>query len=183
MVYISALILRKRFMKESPEIYEGRFKIPGGYGFLIVICVIPMIVAVGSFLINGTDYFIGGMIGIISGPVMYFIWKNIYGGLHKKNPEENKLNTKTNLAPRDMYRLALMFILLAAIGVLGSLWLPFFEATEGWEWTFPDDYDMTIFGSQGAMWFAIKVASAIAAILAIVFYVIGRKVEREENFK
>jgi amino acid transporter len=183
MVYISALILRKKFMKESPEIYKGKFKIPGGYGFLVVLCVVPMIVAVGSFLINGTDYFIGGMIGIISGPVLYFIWKHMYGGLSKKNPEQNKRNKKTGLAPRDMFRLAVMFALLAVIGVIGSIWLPFFDASEGWEWSFPDDYDMTIFGSQAAMWLGIKVASAIAAVLAIVFFIIGKSVEKEENFK
>ncbi len=79
MVYISAMILRKRIPRE-----EYVFKIPGGYGFLTVLCIVPMIVAVLSFLINGSDYFIGGMVGIVTGPILYVIWRKRYGGLTKE---------------------------------------------------------------------------------------------------
>ncbi|MCO7120876.1 APC family permease [Ihubacter massiliensis] len=70
MVYLSAMILRKRIPKE-----EYVFRIPGGYGFLCLICIVPIFIAIALFFLNGTDYFIGGMIGIVSGPVLYVIWK------------------------------------------------------------------------------------------------------------
>lgn len=194
MVYISAMILRKKYMKDSPDIYDGKFKIPLGYGFLVIICVIPIIIAISSFFINGTDYFIGGMIGIISGPIMYFIWKHMYGGLNKLEPGKYKKNIKTGMAPRDIYRLSFIFICLTVIGIIGSVWLPFFEGganllgidglrMEGMEWSFPDDYDMTLFGSQSAMWFGIKVATVIAAIIGVVFLIVGKVVEKDENYK
>ncbi|MDR0817201.1 MAG: APC family permease [Clostridiales Family XIII bacterium] len=192
MVYISAMILRKKF---TPEEYKGKFKIPGGYGFLCVLCIVPIAIAVFSFFINGTDYFIGGMIGIISGPIVYFIWKRIYGGLNRVDPQQHKINKKTGLAPKDMKRLSVMFGLLTIIGLLGAVWLPFFEGGqnllgingvtmgEDFAWAFPDDYSMTLFGSQEAMWLAIKVATVIAAVLTVVFYITGKSVEKEENYK
>ncbi len=70
LVYISAMILRKRIPEE-----EYKFKIPGGYPFLVLLCVVPIIIGVVSFFINGTDFFIGGLIGIVTGPIMYVIWK------------------------------------------------------------------------------------------------------------
>jgi amino acid transporter len=194
MVYISAMILRKRFMKTNPDIYKGRFKIPGGYGFLCLICIVPMIIVFFAFMINGTDYFIGGMIGIISGPIMYFIWKKMYGGLHTVAPESYKINKKTGLAPKDMKRLAFMFLMLAIVGVVGSVWLPFFEGGQpllgiesismgDFSWVYPDDYDMTFLGGQETMWFAIKIATVVSAVLAVIFFIVGKSVEKEENFE
>ena len=81
MIFISAMILRKRIPQE-----ELKFKIPGSYGFLCLICLVPCVVAFVAFFINGTDYFIGGMLGIVSGPILYYIWKRMYGGLAKKDP-------------------------------------------------------------------------------------------------
>jgi amino acid transporter len=168
MVYISAPILRKRIPKE-----EYKFRIPGGYGFLVVLCVVPTFVALVSFFINGSDYFIGGMIGIISGPVLYFIWKKMYGGLAKKDPERHPLNPKTGLAVGDLNRLAVMLGVLTVIGIVGCLFLPWYEA----DWAFPDDYEMTLFGSQGAMFLGIRVATIIVGALTVLFAVLGRFVE------
>lgn len=194
MVYISAMILRKRDEKKGKEFYNGKFKIPGGYGFLCVLCIVPIFIAVCAFLINGTDYFIGGMIGIISGPILYFIWKRMYGGLNKKDSNVYSINKKTKLAPKDTYRLSIMFILLSIIGFIGSAWLPFFEGGkdflgikgsgmgEDFAWVFPDDYDMTLFGSQESMWFSIIIASFIALAIGIIFFIIAKSVEKDEHY-
>ena len=168
MVYISALILRKRI---APGDYK--FKIPGGMGFLRLVCIVPICVAVFSFLINGSDYFIGGMIGIVSGPILYFIWKRRYGGLAKKDPEANPVNKKTGLAIGDMKRFAILFALLAAIGVAGSFFLPWYEA----DWSYPGDYDMTLFATQGALYTGIRAMTFICAALAAVFGFTARAIE------
>ncbi|MDR1028622.1 MAG: APC family permease [Clostridiales Family XIII bacterium] len=174
MVYISAMILRKRIPKE-----EYKFKIPGGSGFLAVLCIVPICIAFISFLINGSDYFIGGMIGIISGPVLYFIWKKRYGGLAKKNAERYPVNARTGLASGDLKRLAVMLGVLTAIGIVGCLFLPWYEA----DWAFPDDYDMTLFGSQGAMFFGIKIATIIAGALTVLFAVLGHVMDSAKSTK
>jgi len=154
------------------------------------------VIAVISFLINGSDYFIGGMIGIISGPILYFVWKRYYGGLNKKDPEANPLNLKTKLAVGDMKRLGILFGLLAVIGVLGILFLPWYEAD--WEYVSygevpwngdPEemgDYDMRLFGSQDALYMGIRIMTIVSAALAVIFAFVSRAIEpakgkKEEN--
>ncbi len=92
--------MRKRIPTE-----ELKFKIPGGYAFLCLICIVPIAIGIFSFFIKGTEYFIGGMIGIVSGPILYFIWKRMYGGLAKKDPVGYPLNPKTKLAMGDTRRI------------------------------------------------------------------------------
>ncbi|MEG0156138.1 MAG: APC family permease, partial [Anaerovoracaceae bacterium] len=92
MVYLSAIILRKRIPRE-----EYQFRIPGGMPLLYLICIVPICVALFSFFVNGSDYFVGGMIGIISGPILYIIWRKMYGGLSKKDPVAFPANPKTGL--------------------------------------------------------------------------------------
>ena len=174
LVYISAMVLRKKIPRE-----EYKFRIPGGMKFLRLICIVPLVVAVISFLINGSDYFFGGMIGIISGPVLYFFWKRYYGGLTKKDPVHNAVNKKTGLAMGDMKRLTILFALLAAIGVIGWIFLPWYEQ----DWSYPDDYDLTIFASQGALYAGIHIMTIICACLTAVFGFLGNAIEPKRELK
>jgi hypothetical protein len=168
LVYISAMKLRRKIPKE-----EYKFRIPGGMGFLRIICIVPICIAVISFLINGSDYFLGGMIGIVSGPVIYFFWRRYYGGLTKKDPETFPANKKTGLAMGDTKRLAVLFALLALIGVAGCFFLPWYEA----DWSYPDDYDMTLFATQNALFGAIRIMTILCAGLAVIFGFVGRAIE------
>ena len=168
LVYVSAMRLRKRIPKE-----EYKFRIPGGPAFFKLLCIMPIVIAVISFLVNGSDYFIGGMIGIISGPVLYFIWKRFYGGLAKKDAEANPVNKKTGLALGDTKRLAILFGLLAVIGVLGCLFLPWYEA----DWAYPDDYDLQLFASQDALFMGIRLMTIICAGLSVICGFVSRAVE------
>jgi amino acid transporter len=172
MVYISAMILRKRIPRE-----EYKFRIPGNFGVLCVICIVPIIVAFASFFINGSDYFIGGMIGIITGPILYYIWKRMYGGLAKKNPETNPLNPRTKLAVGDLKRITGILVILAVIGIIGSIFLPWYES----EWVFQDDYDMQLFGSKAAMYAGIKIATIVIAALAVIFGALSFKLEKKSK--
>ncbi|MGI6257193.1 MAG: APC family permease [Anaerovoracaceae bacterium] len=172
MVYISAMILRKRIPRE-----EYKFKVPGGYAFLCVICIVPICVAVLSFLINGSDYFIGGMIGIVTGPLLYVIWRKRYGGLTRKNSQAFPGNAKTGLATGDLKRMAGLFLLLTIIGVVGVFFLPWYE--NGWE---GGDYYEGLFENAGDKVFAttmmiIKVFTGICGALTVILGIAGKKVE------
>jgi amino acid transporter len=182
LVYISAMILRRRIPRE-----DYKFRIPGGMGFLRLICIVPICIAVISFLINGSDYFIGGMIGIISGPVIYFFWRRYFGGLSRKDPVAHPENEKTGLATGDLRRMALLFGILTAIGVAGCLFLPWYEgdwvtglmAEDGLSYAdaFAENYDMTLFGTQEAMWAGIRNATIASGALTVVLAVLARVVE------
>ena len=132
MVYISAMILRKRIPDS-----EYQFKIPGGYGFLCVLCIVPICVAIFAFFINGSDYYLGGMVGLLTGPVLYFIWRRMYGGLTKKNAEQFPTNPKTGLAVGDTRRMAFLFLLMTAMNIPACFFMPWYECwgdpEDGWE--------------------------------------------------
>lgn len=176
MIFISAMILRKRIPEE-----ERKFKIPGGYGFLSVLCIVPCIIAFVAFFINGTDYFIGGMIGIISGPILYFIWKRMYGGLAKKDPVNHPLNPKTKLAVGDTKRMAFTFGLLAVFGFIGYPFLRWFEGDWYGEWG-PEYYadanaGVPLLSNFDLMLNVILVGAIVLAVVAVIFGIIAAKVE------
>jgi hypothetical protein len=125
LVYLAELKLRKTIPAE-----EYKFRIGGGNVFLHILCIVPICVAVMSFFLNGSDYFIGGIVGVSTGPLLYVIWKRKYGGLAKKDPVKYRLNKKTRLAEGDMYNMANLMYLFGALGVAGVLFLPWLE--KGW---------------------------------------------------
>jgi amino acid transporter len=149
LVYFAELKLRKTIPEE-----EYKFRIPGGSGFLHLLCIVPVCVAVLSFFINGADYFLGGMIGIATGPVMYFIWKRRYGGLRESYPQDER----TGLAQGDLGRNALLSFLMAAIGAAGLIFLPMIEEV-------PD-----------AIYTAVAVMTAVFAAAGAVSAAVSRKI-------
>jgi amino acid transporter len=179
MIFISAMILRSRIPAE-----DYKFKIPGGFGFLCVICIVPIIVAFTSYFINGTDFFIGGMVGITSGPILYVIWKKMYGGLAKKDPIQYPVNPKTGLAVGDTKRIASIFFGLAAMGGLAMMWLPWFEGDWGADYyaeTYPDGVPSMLFGSFDGMLHAIKIAAVVFLAIGIITTLIAMKVEPKKG--
>ena len=178
MVYISAMILRKRIPAE-----EYVFKIPGGYGLLCVICIVPICVALLAYFINGSDYYLGGMVGILSGPVLYFIWRRKYGGLTKKDPVRFPKNEKTGLAVGDTKRMAFLFLLMTIMNVIALFFEPWYE---GWgtddAWESGDYFDgllenVDVSTIVGSIQTGLYILTALCAILMIVFFFVYRKVE------
>jgi amino acid transporter len=169
LIYISAMILRKKIPDS-----ERPFKIPGGYGFLCLVCIMPILVAFIGFFINGTDYFIGGMIGIVSGPVFYFIWKRRYGGLAKKSEKDFPVNRKTGLAVGDLYRMAIIFFWLGCMGAVASFFLPWFEGDWG------NDYYYEVYGAEGlfdTFIYMINIGTVVAFLVGIAMLFTAKKLE------
>lgn len=173
MIFISAMILRKKIPEE-----ERKFKIPGGYAFLSVICIVPCLIAFIAFFINGTDYFIGGMVGIVSGPVLYVIWRRRYGGLTKKNPVLFPANPKTGLAVGDLRRMGTMFLILAVMGGIGTQFLPWFEGDWGNDW-YLEYYGIEGFFDTMLSW--IQIATVAAAVICVILFIAARKVEPKKG--
>jgi amino acid transporter len=173
LIYISALILRKKIPDE-----ERKFKIPGGYGFLCLVCIMPMFIAFIAFFINGTDYFIGGMVGIISGPIFYFFWKRKYGGLAKKDEYGYPVNQKTGLAIGDLYRMTIIFVWLGVMGTVASFFLPWFEGSWG------NDYYFETYGVEGLLdtfVFWIRIGSVIAYLIGVGLFLTAKKLEPKKE--
>ncbi len=178
MVYISAMILRKRIPEE-----EYQFRIPGGYGLLVLICIVPICVAVFAYFINGSDYYLGGMIGILTGPVLYFIWRRRYGGLTAKDPERFPANPKTGLAEGDTKRISFLLLLMTIMNAVALAFMPWYE---GWgtedSWGAGDYFDGMLESANGDVIISVirtglYILAAVCAAGCVVFYLMSRKVE------
>lgn len=169
MVFLSAMVLRKKIPDS-----EQKFKIKGGYGFLCFIAIMPCVIAFCAFFLSGTDYFIGGMIGILTGPLLYIFWKKRYGGLAKKDAVEYPLNPKTGLAVGDIKRMSLMMFILGIMGAIGTQFLPWFEGDGG------NDYYFETYGFEGffdTMMSWIQIATVVVLIGAVILFLVGKKIE------
>ena len=111
--FLAAIALR---IKE-PDL-ERPFKIPFGTKGIIAMTVVPAIICVTALFTNGLNYLIGGSLALLSGPVVYVIWKKMYGGL-----DNNK-----SIAPAHKKGVAFLSILIAACLVIGFIMLNFERA-------------------------------------------------------
>ena len=179
LVYISAMVLRKRIPEE-----EYKFRIPGGYGFLCLICIIPICVAIFATYVNGSDYYLGGMLGIITGPILYFIWRKRYGGLTAKDPERFPVNKKTGLAEGDTKRMAFLFFIMTVMNIAALFFEPWYE---GWgtddAWESGDYFDgivenISVDKILGSIQTGLYLLTAVCLILMVVFYFIYKKCEK-----
>ena len=136
---ISVLRLRKKLPVEKRK-ERGLYYIKGGKGAMIFYAGFPIVISVIALLINGTDYLAMGLIAICTGPVAYYIFKRIFGGLSVNDPEHNPINPKTKLAAGDTVRIGIFMICAGVMAFFGQFWLKWYEIDYG-EWG-PDDYDV-----------------------------------------
>jgi len=166
LIFISACILR---VKEGD--LPRPFKVPIGTKAFIAMCIPSLIIIFVAFFINGTDYFVGGMAALVSGPIMYLIFKRRYGGLAKIDPVNYPLNSTTGLGVGDTKRMAWMFAALTLIGTVASFFLPWYDDPE---------YYTETYGIEGLFEFLISCIYAMTAAsgaLTVILLIIARKVE------
>jgi len=183
LVYISAMILRRRIPEE-----QYKFRIPGGNGVLGIICIVPICVAILATFINGSDYYLGGMVGIITGPILYFIWRRRYGGLSKKDSKAYPLNPKTGLGVGDTRKISFLLLIITVMNVIAIVFEPWYE---GWgtedAWESGDYFDGILESTNvdtivGVINIALIVLTIVCALGCIVFYAISKKCEpKKEN--
>jgi amino acid transporter len=89
-----------------------------------------LIIAIVSFVLNGSDYFVIGVIACSTGPLFYAICKLRYGGRSDLFP----VNPATKLAKGDLSRLSLYGLIAGALSFVGSFALRVFEGEWGEEY-------------------------------------------------
>lgn len=164
--------LRKDYPPEKRgELYYVKSKLAPVY-----ICGGPLIVGLISFFVNGTEYFLLGFIAIIAAIIFYPICKWIYGGLYKKDPENNPINPKTRLAKGDLGRFGWFFLLFGFLALAGSFFLIWYEGSWG------PAYYLEEYGSgiMSNFWLMINIARWLGVImlaLGVIFLFIGKKID------
>jgi len=166
LIFISACILR---IKE-PEL-ERPFKVPFANKGFIAMCIPPIIVAFLALFISGTDYFVGGVLAILTGPAAYFLFKRKYGGLTKIDPERHPINAKTRLAVGDTNRMAWLFGCLTAIGIIAVFFLPWYDDPQ----SYSDDYGIE--GLFDILMTCVRWMTGAFAVLTTAFLTIAKRVE------
>ncbi len=74
-IFVSVIVLRVR----EPNAVRP-FRVPLPTWALTIWVVIPIAIAVFALFTNGDDYLVGGLIGVLSGPIAYLIFKAVYRG-------------------------------------------------------------------------------------------------------
>lgn len=166
LIFISAIILRIR----EPDLPRP-FKIPIGTKTFIAMCVPPLIIIFAAFFISGTDYFVGGVIALASGPIMYFIFKRKYGGVTLIDPVNYPENARTGLGIGDTGRMAWMFAMLTILCIIALFFLPWYED--------PGYYTET-YGIEGLfelLMSCIRWLTGIFGVLTAILLVLARRFE------
>ena len=173
-LYVGLAFAYVKIRKEYPVEKRGNLYYVKSKLAPLYICGGPLIIGVISFFVNGTEYFLLGFIAILAAVVFYPICKWIYGGLYKKDPENNPINPKTRLAVGDIERFGFFFLLFGAVCLIGSFFLVWYEG--GWG---PAYYlDMYGSGIMSNFWLMIDIArwsGGIMLVLGIVFLIVGKK--------
>ena len=166
LIFIAACILRVR---------EGDlprpFRIPIGTKVFIAMCVPSFIIIFVAFFINGTDYFVGGVAALVTGPIMYFIFKRKYGGLTQTDPVNYPLNSSTGLGIGDTKRMAWMFAALTLVCLIATFFLPWYDDPE---------YYTETYGIEGLFGFLISCVrwmTVAFGVLTVILVAIASRVE------
>lgn len=167
---LAVIKLRKKLPVEERK-KRNLYVIPGGNLGLIFYAGFPMAIAVIALLVNGTDYLAMGLIAICTGPVAYIIFKKLYGGLSKNDPENHPVNG-AGLAKGDTVRIGVFLFFAGLMAFLGQFWLKWYEIDYG-EWG-PDDYDIFC-NSIPTVIEVLKWAGLAAIIIGAILFFVGKK--------
>ena len=147
----SVIKLRKLAPIED-RLKNNLYVMPGGKYGIYFFAGIVMLISVIALMINGTDYFLIGIIGCSTGPLFYVICKWAFGGISKRDPVNFPVNPKTKLAFGDTFYLGLYGVVAGFLSFVGSFFLRwwegewgeeyYFEEAESTFWIFDDYYAM-----------------------------------------
>ncbi len=86
LIFIAAMVLRVK-EPDAPR----PFRVPLPTWALGAWIVLPFGIAVLALFTNGADYLVGGLVGILSGPIAYLVFKSIYKGTRDEALEGSML--------------------------------------------------------------------------------------------
>ncbi|MDR1136435.1 MAG: APC family permease, partial [Clostridiales Family XIII bacterium] len=156
---------------------KGCYIIPGGKIGLWLFTMFPLTLSFVVYFLNGTDYFLIGIIGASTGPVFYMICKWIYGGRSVNDPKNYPVNPITRLARGDTYRLAVYSLVTGVMSVVGSVFLRWYEGDGGAEY-YAQEAESIFFTDFWWMIGMLKIIGAALLITSAVMFITGRIVER-----
>ncbi len=169
MACAALLIARKKFPNR-----DNLYTIPGGKVGLYYAAGCPIIVGLIVYLVNGTDYFLGGMFAMVLILLLYFVCKPMYGGLNVEHPEQYPINPRTKLGIGDTYKVAVVSLVTAVICFISIPVLKWYEGDWAEEY-YSSTYDGGLFSDFSLMLNIIIAIGVLLCGLAAVMYYMGKK--------
>ncbi len=171
---LAVIKLRKTIPVEERE---GCFIMPGGKFGLYAFALPPILIATFALLINGTDYFLIGLLAISTGPIFYLIFKWTMGGLAKNDPVLYPINEKTKLARGDVGRLGIYSLLMGLFAILGRFFLIWYEGDWGAEY-YAEEAASALFSNFEAMLNTLLWVGIIGVVLGVVLILVAKKADK-----
>lgn len=81
-IMVSAVVLRRKD-PDLPRLY----RVPLGTRGLALFITPPILIAVYALVSNGWSYFAAGCLAVLSGPLLYLVFKSVYHGVEVPEPE------------------------------------------------------------------------------------------------
>ncbi|MDD2215579.1 MAG: APC family permease [Eubacteriales bacterium] len=171
---IALLVLRKKYpVEERGNVYY----IKGNKWVIRLIAAAPFVIGIIGLLVNGTEYFLLGFVSIGSGVVAYIIFKLMYGGLYKLDPEKYPINPKTRFALGDVTRFGAYLLTFGAYAFVGSFFLVWYEGDWGAEY-YLEMYETGLASNFDLMIDIARYGGLIALIIGIALFFLGRKYDK-----
>ena len=168
---IACMILKHRLPKE-----EFHFTIPGGTLVHTVFGIVILAICVLSTLVNGTDYFMGGMIWILAVPIIYVIAKRVFKGSTIEDPIHYPINERTGLGFGDVSKIGLLYAGIGVFAIFARFFLRWYEGDWGAEY-YLEEYEQGLFSDFDGMLHVIMVIGIVCLVVGMVVWLIGRKVD------
>jgi amino acid transporter len=159
---IAAFVLRRRI----PE-GEFSFKIPGGMKIHTFLCVLVLCICTAVLLVDGTDYFLGGLVAVMLLPVFYYVSKRVYKGASVMEADIYPINPKTHIGFGDLNKMGMFYLFVGIFASLSRFFLQFYEGSWANEY-YQETYESGIFSSFSDMLSAISILGAAALLIGIV---------------
>ncbi len=177
---LSVVKLRKLAPIED-RVKNNLYVMPGGKYGIYFFAGIVVLISVIALMINGTDYFLIGIIGCSTGPLFYVICKWAYGGVTKRDPVNYPINPKTRLAYGDTFHLGIYGVVSGVLSIIGSFFLRVWEGSWGEEY-YAEDGESTfwIFNDYYAMLNMLFYIGIGLTVFGIIMFIISKTMDKRK---
>lgn len=176
-VLMSVILIKAR--KVLPTEERGKcYVVGGGKPGLYAVVILPAVVAIVAFYLNGMDYFIYGLLFLLSGIVLYMVFKWIYDGFHKTEPGRFPKNETTRLAMGDLYRIAQMLVIIGVASIAGSFVFRLLEGSWGAEY-YAEEYSRGLLSSFSGMLQALLIGGILCMVIALIIRMVAAKKDKK----
>jgi len=149
-------------MNKKLEDKEFGFKTPGGKNIQQGLIILVALVCIFGLLVNGADWFLGGLWWTMCIPILYIICKKKFGGCTKDEPNLYPINTRTGLGFGDEKRIGLFYFVLGIFAVLSRFFIEWYE--KSWAYEYYQEANSGLFSSFDFLINAISITGVVLTL-------------------